>query len=60
MPQSGFTNIPPSTDFEFLGLEGDFIIWVDAATDLPLAVAGKLPGVGKVRLELTAASRPLR
>ena len=49
---------PERDPFEFLGLEGEVRVWMDAATGLPLAVKGKLPDVGQARFVLTEASRP--
>ncbi len=49
---------PEQDPFEFLGLEGEVRVWVDAAAGLPLAVEGKLPDVGPARFVLTEASRP--
>lgn len=40
-------------DFEFLGLEGDVDIYLDGR--VPVEIAGRLPGLGRVRIKLTAA-----
>ena len=40
-------------DFEFLGLEGDVEIFLDGR--IPVAVEGRLPGLGKLRIQLAAA-----
>ena len=39
--------------FEFMGLEGDIAVSLDRVTGLPLMLSGELPGLGRVRLELT-------
>ncbi|MEE8526881.1 MAG: hypothetical protein V3T72_23350 [Thermoanaerobaculia bacterium] len=39
-------------DFEFLGLEGDVDIFLDGR--IPVEVAGRLPGLGRIRIKLVA------
>ena len=39
-------------EFSFMGLQGDFEMYVDGATHIPVQVDGKLPGIGKLQLKL--------
>jgi hypothetical protein len=52
---------PPDTepeDFSFLGLKGDFDIFIDKATRLPVQVSGKISVFGKIDIKLQAVSYP--
>ncbi len=42
-------------EFSFLGLKGDFEIYIDAATRIPVQVTGTVKGLGKVNLMLRKA-----
>ena len=39
-------------DFSFLGLKGDFEIYIDAATRIPVQVSGQISGIGTVQIRL--------
>lgn len=47
----------PDARFQFLGLEGDIQILVDAETRVPIQVRGAISGVGQVALNLLALTR---
>jgi hypothetical protein len=65
-PQSGATQVaaidelrlhvspadPAKAGEGFLDMEGDTEIWVEAESKTPTEIEGKVPGVGRVRLEL--------
>jgi hypothetical protein len=42
-------------EFSFLGLKGDFEIYVDGASGIPLQVSGQATGIGKVDIRLDEA-----
>jgi len=39
-------------EFTFMGLQGDFEMYVDGATHIPVQVDGEIPGIGKLQLRL--------
>jgi len=39
-------------DFSFMGLQGDFELYVDGATRVPVQVDGAIPGIGKLQIRL--------
>jgi hypothetical protein len=39
-------------EFSFLGLQGDFAIYVAGATRIPVQVSGQIPGIGKLDIRL--------
>jgi hypothetical protein len=39
-------------DFSFLGLKGNFEIYIDAATRVPVQVSGQISGIGTVQIRL--------
>jgi len=39
-------------DFSFLGLKGNFEIYIDAATRIPVQVSGQISGIGTVQIRL--------
>ena len=39
-------------EFSFLGLKGDFEIYIDSASRLPIQVTGNIKGPGKVSITL--------
>ena len=41
-----------SDEFSFLGLKGDFDIFVDPASRIPVQVSGKIPTIGKIDITL--------
>jgi len=42
-------------DFEFLGLEGDVVLYLDPRLGAPVRVTGRLPGLGRLEVELVEA-----
>jgi hypothetical protein len=42
-------------DFEFLGLEGDVMLYLDPRLGAPVRVTGRLPGLGRIDVELVEA-----
>lgn len=43
-------------EFSFLGLQGDFEIYVDATARIPVQVSGQIPGIGKLDIRLDEAA----
>ena len=41
--------------FSFLGLKGDFDIFIDTVSKIPVQISGKIPGIGKVDIKLGEA-----
>ena len=39
-------------EFSFMGLKGDFEIYIDPASRLPVQVSGKVAGIGKIHIRL--------
>ncbi len=39
-------------EFSFMGLKGDFEIYIDGATGVPVQVSGEIPGIGKLHIRL--------
>jgi hypothetical protein len=39
-------------EFSFMGLKGDFEIYIDAATGIPVQISGQIANVGKVHIRL--------
>jgi hypothetical protein len=39
-------------EFSFMGLKGDFEIYIDAATRIPVQVSGQISRIGKVHIRL--------
>lgn len=44
----------PPEEFSFMGLRGDFEIYIDAATAIPVQISGQIPRMGKVHIRLQA------
>jgi len=44
----------PPEEFSFMGLRGDFEIYIDAATAIPVQISGQIPRIGKVHIRLQA------
>ena len=52
MPRSLFPDQTKVEPFSFLGLKGNFDIFIDKSSKIPLQVSGKIPGLGKVNIRL--------
>ena len=44
---------PDPSDEGFLGMKGETEVWVEAETKFPLVISGKVPGAGRVVLEVS-------
>ncbi len=44
----------PPEEFSFMGLRGDFEIYIDAATAIPVQISGQISRIGKVHIRLQA------
>jgi hypothetical protein len=53
--RSLFADETEAEPFSFLGLKGDFDIFVDKASRIPVQVSGRIPGFGKVDIKLEEA-----
>jgi len=40
--------------FSFMGLKGDFEIYIDAVSKIPVQVSGQIAGIGKIHIRLYA------
>jgi hypothetical protein len=43
--------------FSFLGLQGDFEIYVDRTTRIPVQISGQIPGIGNLDIRLDEVLR---
>lgn len=50
--RSLFADEARAEPFSFMGLKGDFDIFIDKASRIPVRISGRVPGVGKVDLKL--------
>jgi hypothetical protein len=51
-----FADEAKAEPFTFLGLKGDFDIFIDKVSKIPVQVSGKLPGIGRVDIKLREIS----
>lgn len=51
-----FADEAKAEPFSFLGLKGDFDIFIDKVSKIPVQVSGKIPGIGRVDIKLREAS----
>ena len=54
--RSLFADEAQAEPFSFLGLKGEFTIFIDKASKIPVQVSGKIPGIGRVDIKLREAS----
>ena len=50
--RSLFLDQAKAESFSFLGLKGDFDIFIDKVSKIPLQVSGKIPGLGNVNIRI--------
>jgi hypothetical protein len=54
--RSLFADEAAAESFSFMGLKGDFDIFIDKASRIPVRISGKIPGIGRVVFKLEEAA----